>query len=103
VHRGEYRATDLRADAGWPQCRALHLGNDHGVEAGIMNYGGTLVSLRAPDRNGAHADVVLGFNEFAPSLSQHPYFGFLIGRYANRIAGASFTIAGKTYRLSANG
>ena len=78
------------------------LANDHGVEARIMNYGGTLVSLRAPDRNGVHADVVLGFDEFAPYLSQHPYFGALIGRYANRIAGASFTINGKIYRLSAN-
>ena len=57
------------------------------------------VSLQAPDRNGVQADVVLGFDEFAPYLSQHPYFGSLIGRYANRIAGASFTIDGKTYRL----
>jgi aldose 1-epimerase len=78
------------------------LANDHGLEARIMNYGGTLVSLRAPDRNGIHADVVLGFDEFGPYLSQHPYFGSLIGRYANRIAAASFTIDGKTYRLSAN-
>jgi aldose 1-epimerase len=78
------------------------LANGHGVEARIMNYGGTLVSLRAPDRNGVHADVVLGFDEFAPYLSQHPYFGCLIGRYANRIAGASFSIDGKTYHLSAN-
>ena len=78
------------------------LANDHGVEARIMNYGGTLVSLRAPDRNGVQADIVLGFDEFAPYLSQHPYFGALIGRYANRIAGASFTIHGKIYRLSAN-
>jgi aldose 1-epimerase len=78
------------------------LANDHGIEASIMSYGGALVSLRAPDRNGVRADVVLGFDEFAPYLSQHPYFGSLIGRYANRIAGASFTIGGKIYRLSAN-
>jgi aldose 1-epimerase len=78
------------------------LTNDQGLEARIMNYGGTLVSLRAPDRNGIHADVVLGFDEFAPYLAQHPYFGSLIGRYANRIAGASFTVDGRTHRLSAN-
>jgi aldose 1-epimerase len=78
------------------------LANEHGVEAKIMNYGGTLVSLQAPDRDGVRADVVLGFDEFAPYLSQHPYFGALIGRYANRIAGASFTIHGKIYRLAAN-
>ncbi|HET7392553.1 MAG TPA: aldose epimerase family protein [Candidatus Binatia bacterium] len=78
------------------------LANEHGVEAKIMNYGGTLVSLRAPDRNGVQADVVLGFDDFAPYLSPHPYFGALIGRYANRIAGASLTIHGKIYRLSAN-
>jgi aldose 1-epimerase len=78
------------------------LANAQGVVVRIMNYGGTLVSLQAPDRNGVQADVVLGFDEFAPYLSQHPYFGSLIGRYANRIAGASFTIDGKIYRLSAN-
>ncbi|HUC98132.1 MAG TPA: aldose epimerase family protein, partial [Candidatus Polarisedimenticolaceae bacterium] len=82
--------------------KIYNLINDHGLEARIMNYGGTLVSLRAPDRNGVHADVVLGFDDFAPYLSQHPYFGSLIGRYANRIAGASFTIDEKPYRLSAN-
>jgi aldose 1-epimerase len=78
------------------------LANNNGVEAQIMAYGGTLVSLRIPDRNGACADVVLGFDEFAPYLEQHPYFGTLIGRYANRIAGAGFRIDGKNYRLSAN-
>ena len=78
------------------------LTNDRGLEARIMNYGGTLVSLRAPDRNGVQADIVLGFDELSPYLSQHPYFGALIGRYANRIAGARFTIHGKIYRLSAN-
>jgi aldose 1-epimerase len=78
------------------------LANNKGVEAKIMAYGGTLVSLRAPDRDGVCADVVLGFDEFAPYLQQHPYFGTLIGRYANRIAGASFTIDGKNYHLSAN-
>ncbi len=78
------------------------LANEQGVEARIMNYGGTLVSLRAPDRNGVQADIVLGFDEFAPYLSQHPYFGALIGRYANRIAGARFTIDEKAYCFSAN-
>ena len=78
------------------------LANEHGVEARIMNYGGTLVSLRAPDRNGVQADIVLGFDEFAPYLSQHPYFGALIGRYANRIAGASFRIDDNIYRVSTN-
>ncbi len=88
-----------------PDGRAVELytlANDRGVEVTIMSYGGTLVSLQAPDRDGVRADIVLGFDEFAPYLSQHPYFGTLIGRYANRIAGASFTIEGKTYRLSAN-
>jgi aldose 1-epimerase len=78
------------------------LANDHGVEATIMTYGGTLVSLQVPDRDGVRTDVVLGFDEFAPYLFDHPYFGSLIGRYANRIAGASFTIEGYNYRLSPN-
>jgi aldose 1-epimerase len=78
------------------------LANNSGLEARIMTYGGTLVSLRTPDRTGTLADVVLGFDELAPYFSEHPYFGTLIGRYSNRIAGAGFSIDGKSYRLSAN-
>jgi aldose 1-epimerase len=78
------------------------LTNDNGLEARIMTYGATLVALRAPDRSGAPADVVLGFDEFRQYLEQHPYFGCVIGRYANRISRACFNIGPKCYRLAAN-
>src|SRR5262245_26881592 len=73
-----------------------------GLEARIMTYGGTLVSLLAPDREGRLADVVLGFDVFAPYLDEHPFFGALIGRYCNRIAGGRFQLNGVEYTLARN-
>src|SRR5690242_11642862 len=78
------------------------LTNPHGLEARIMTYGGALVSLRAPDRAGRLADVVLGFDTLAPYLAGHPYFGCLIGRYGNRLAGAVFSLNDRTYSLAKN-
>ncbi len=75
---------------------------DGKVEARIMTYGGIVVSLRAPDRNGKLDDVVLGFDSFEPYLAQTPYFGAIIGRYANRIAHGSFQLDGKTYSIPKN-
>src|SRR6202158_667410 len=75
---------------------------DGKIEARIMTYGGIVVSLRAPDRNGKLDDVVLGFDSFEPYLTQTPYFGGIIGRYANRIAHGSFKLDGKTYSIPKN-
>ena len=77
------------------------------VEARIMTYGGILVSMKVPDRAGKVADVVLGYDTADGYFgnSNNPgtaYFGALIGRYANRIGGASFTLDGKKYSLPAN-
>ena len=78
------------------------LRNTHGVEAKIMNYGGILVSLKVPDKNGKFDDVVLGFNDLDSYLKGHPYFGALIGRYGNRIAKGRFTLNGTEYKLAVN-
>jgi aldose 1-epimerase len=78
------------------------LTNAHGIEARIMTYGATLVSLRLPDRNGRFADAVLGFDDLAGYLGTHPYFGAIVGRYANRIAKGRFTLSGATYTLAQN-
>lgn len=78
------------------------LTNGHGLEASIMTYGGILISLRTPDRNGTLADVTLGFDTFAPYLTDHPYFGALIGRYGNRIAAGTFRLDSKIYELARN-
>lgn len=78
------------------------LRNIHGVEARITNYGGIVVSLKVPDRKGKFDDVVLGFNDFEPYLTNGPYFGALIGRYGNRIAKGRFTLSGVEYKLAVN-
>lgn len=78
------------------------LTNAHGLEMQVTDYGGIITSLRVPDRSGEFADVVLGFDSIAPYLTNPPYFGALIGRYGNRIAGGRFTLDGETYTLATN-
>ena len=79
------------------------LRNAHGAEATITNYGGILISLKVPDRNGKFDDVVLGLGDFVSYLSKNsPYLGALIGRYGNRIAKGRFTLNGVEYKLAVN-
>jgi aldose 1-epimerase len=78
------------------------LTNANGLEAAIMTYGGTLTALRVPDRAGEFGDIVLGFDTLEPYLADHPFFGALVGRFCNRIAGAQFTLNGTTYSLARN-
>ncbi len=78
------------------------LTNAKGAEARISTYGGVLVSLKVPDRNGAMGDIVLGFDNFDGYLIPPPYFGALIGRYGNRIANGQFTLDGVTYKMAKN-
>lgn len=72
------------------------------LQACILNYGGILQSLQVPDRKGNLADVLLGFDTLEPYIDEHPYFGALIGRYANRIAEGKFSLNGKNYLLACN-
>jgi aldose 1-epimerase len=69
------------------------------LEATVCTYGGRLVTLRVPDRNGAIADVVLGFDNLEGYLGRNPFFGALVGRYANRIAHGLITLDGREYAL----
>ena len=78
------------------------LTNNLGMQAKIMNYGGIVVSLKVPDRNGKMDDVVLGFNDLDSYLKGHPYFGAIVGRYGNRIAKGRFTLNGFEYKLAVN-
>ena len=78
------------------------LKNSHGMEARIMTYGGILISLNVPDKDGKRADVVLGYDSLSQYIANSPYFGALIGRYGNRIGKARFTLNGKEYSLAAN-
>ncbi|MBM3726814.1 MAG: galactose mutarotase [Acidobacteria bacterium] len=78
------------------------LRNAAGFEARIMSYGGIVVSLKTPDRNGQFADVTLGFDSVTGYTGTHPYFGALVGRYGNRIANGTFQINQVSYILAKN-
>jgi aldose 1-epimerase len=78
------------------------LRNAAGMEAKITNYGGIIVSLTAPDKNGKYDDIVLGYDSLADYIKVTPYFGALIGRYGNRIGKGQFTLDGKAYQLTVN-
>ena len=78
------------------------LRNAKGIETTITNYGGKIVTLKTPDRKGQFADIVLGFDNLAQYLDKNPFFGSLVGRYANRIANGEFKLDGHTYTLARN-
>ncbi|MDZ7316842.1 MAG: galactose mutarotase [candidate division KSB1 bacterium] len=78
------------------------LTNQSGMKVQITNYGGTIVSLWVPDKNGVLGDVVLGHDNLEGYLKASPYFGSTIGRYGNRIAQGRFTLDGVEYRLAQN-
>jgi aldose 1-epimerase len=76
--------------------------NPNGIEARIMTFGGIIVSMKTPDRNGKLGDVVLGFDKLDGYTREHPYFGAIIGRYGNRIGAGKFTLDGVEYKLAVN-
>lgn len=78
------------------------LRDSKGLEATITNYGGRIVKLKTPDRNGKFEDIVLGFDDLNGYFGKNPYFGALLGRYANRIANGEFQLDGKAYKLARN-
>lgn len=78
------------------------LTNSKGLRARITNYGATLVSLHVPDRDGNLGDIVLGFDDLQGYTDHTAYMGATVGRYANRIGGAKFTLDGVEYALAAN-
>jgi aldose 1-epimerase len=78
------------------------LRNPAGVEARVITYGGIIVSLKTPGRDGTFGDIVLGFDSLQGYVHDSPYFGAIVGRYANRIAKGRFMLDGKTYSLPIN-
>lgn len=81
---------------------AVTLGNPAGLQATVLTYGCILQSLKVPDRKGASADIVLGYDAFDPYLKGHPFFGAIAGRYANRIHAGRFRLNGQSYQLECN-
>ncbi len=78
------------------------LSNGKGMTMKVMNYGGIIVSLIAPDKDGNPIDVILGYDSLAAYEKNNPFFGALVGRYGNRIAKGKFSLDGKTYPLVQN-
>jgi aldose 1-epimerase len=81
---------------------AVTLSSGQGISARVITYGATLQSLLLPDRTGRLDDVVLGYSDLTGYLTRPQYFGATVGRFANRIAGAEFSLDGTTYSLAAN-
>ena len=105
--KGTITKTDFGKTPDGTPVELYTLHNSRGMEAKIMTYGGIVTSLQTPDKHGKFADVVLGFDSLDGYVSDSyikncPYFGALIGRYANRIAKGKFSLDGVTYQLAAN-
>jgi aldose 1-epimerase len=81
---------------------AITLGLSGGLEMDVLTFGCIIAALRVPEANGHAANVVLGFDRLEPYVNASPYFGAVVGRYANRIASARFAIDGREHRVSAN-
>ena len=78
------------------------MNNGKGAIMKVMNYGGIIVSLQVPDRDGNPIDVILGFDSLKAYEKGNPFFGSLVGRYGNRIAKGKFVLDGKEYDLVKN-
>jgi aldose 1-epimerase len=78
------------------------LTNRNGLETKITNYGAIVVSLTVPDKEGVMADIVLGYDTLEEYLKENPYFGTIVGRYANRISKGKFNLDGENYTLAQN-
>ena len=87
---------------GGEQILLYTLTNKSGLEAAISTYGGAVVSLKVPDRNGKLGDIVLGYDSVDGYIGDKSYFGAIIGRYGNRIGHAQFSLDGKAYTLAKN-
>jgi aldose 1-epimerase len=100
--RGTIRKQSFGKTTGGEQIDLYSLSNKKGMEVSITNFGATIVTLRVPDRAGKPADVVLGFDTLEGYENGKSYFGATVGRYANRIGGATFSMDGRTYTLPKN-
>lgn len=83
--------------------RLFRLKNKNGLEMEVTNFGARVISLYVPDKNGVFDDIVLGHDEVKTYIDEpHTFFGAPVGRYANRIADAQFSLGGETFQLEVN-
>lgn len=95
-------AKDFGVTKAGERVTAYTISNEKGMSATVINYGAILTSLIVPDKAGNKADVVLGYDTLEPYFDNASYFGATIGRNANRIENAKFSLDGVTYELSVN-
>lgn len=99
------RVTIMKQSFGTIDNRPVYLftlRNMNGLTVKITNYGGIVTSIMMPDKKGHSGDIVLGYDSLDGYLKGSPYFGAIVGRYANRIAKGRFTLDGQTYKLAVN-
>ncbi|HWA34099.1 MAG TPA: aldose epimerase family protein, partial [Cyclobacteriaceae bacterium] len=95
--------SSVKSANGSPDQPALFtIQNNLGIALTAMNFGGRIMSLHVPDRNGMAGNIVLGYESPAHYLRGNPYFGAMIGRYGNRIGYGKFSLDGKTCTLTTN-
>ncbi|XHR95272.1 aldose epimerase family protein [Mucilaginibacter sp. UC70_90] len=96
-------SANFEADVQGQKVKLFTLKNNSGATVAVTNYGGRLVSLLVPDKDGKATDVILGYDSLKSyQKPKEPYFGAIIGRYGNRIAKGKFTLDGKAYQLDIN-
>lgn len=98
-------SSECRSFGTLPDGRAVEawrLANEDGVAVDVLTYGGVLLTVHVPDREGDVRNVVLGLPTLADYVDRSPYFGAVIGRFANRIADGRFAIDGTTYQVPVN-
>ena len=93
---------DFQTEVDGKQTALYTLTNANGMEVCITNFGGRIVSVMVPDRDGVMRDVVLGFDSIADYVKYPSDFGATIGRYANRIGQGKFSLDGVDYQLPTN-
>jgi aldose 1-epimerase len=82
--------------------RTIDLTNGNGMRVRVLEHGCTIVGIEVPDREGRPGDVALGFNDASEYRRRHPYFGCVVGRFGNRIAGGRFSLDGRNHQLATN-
>ncbi|CAA9333837.1 MAG: Aldose 1-epimerase [uncultured Nocardioidaceae bacterium] len=103
AERATIRKDSFGRTPGGRQVDRYTLTNTRGMVMKVITFGGVIQKLRVPDRDGKLRNVVLGFDNVADyAADTDPYFGSIIGRYGNRIAGGEFTLDGETYTLPKN-
>ena len=97
------KAQDFQKKVQGKDVDLFFLTNNNGMEVAITNYGGSIVSIMVPDRNGNYANVIQGHDNIDDCVnSPEPFLSTLVGRYGNRIAKGTFVLNGKEYKLAIN-